>query len=44
MVRLVDRGDPGSSASDVGGMELYAASVISSDPLELARHLWGSLL
>ena len=44
MVRLVDRGDPGSSASDIGGMELYAASVISSDPLELARRLRGSLL
>jgi len=43
MVRLVDRGDPGGSASDIGGMELYAASVISSDPLELAQRLRESL-
>ena len=44
MVRLVDRGDPASTASDFGGMELFAASVIASDPLELARHLRGSLI
>lgn len=36
---LVDRGDPGSQASDVGGMEIYASSVVSSDPFELAREL-----
>ncbi len=39
MVRLVDRGDPDSRASDVGGMEIYGASVISSDPFKLARQL-----
>jgi hypothetical protein len=44
MVRLVDRGDPGNTASDVGGMELYAASVIASDPLGLARRLRESLI
>ncbi len=44
MVRLVDRGDPGNTASDVGGMELYAASVIASDPLGLARRLRKSLI
>ncbi len=36
---LVDRGDPASRASDVGGMEIYAASIIGSDPLELSRQL-----
>jgi len=36
---LVDRGDLSSQASDVGGMEIYAASVIGSDPFELARQL-----
>jgi len=39
MVRIVDRGDPESKVSDVGAMELYAASVISSDPFEVARAL-----
>ena len=39
LARVVDRGDPGSSASDIGSMELYASSVISSDPLEVARIL-----
>jgi len=43
MVRIVDRGDLGSRASDIGGMELYASSVISSDPFELARQLRQSL-
>ncbi|MBN1862035.1 MAG: hypothetical protein JW790_00105 [Dehalococcoidales bacterium] len=36
---LVDRGDLSSRASDVGGMEIYGASVIGSDPFELARRL-----
>jgi hypothetical protein len=39
MVRIVDRGDPESKVSDVGAMELYAASVITSDPFEVAREL-----
>ena len=39
MARLVDRGDPRSRASDVGGMEIYGASIVSSDPLDLARQL-----
>jgi hypothetical protein len=30
--RLVDRGDPGNKTSDIGAMELYAASVIATDP------------
>ena len=36
MVRIVDRGDLKSAASDMGAMELYASSVISSDPFEVA--------
>jgi len=39
MARLVDRGNPDSRASDVGGMEIYGSSVISGDPLDLARQL-----
>ncbi|MEA2085742.1 MAG: hypothetical protein U9O84_01670 [Chloroflexota bacterium] len=39
IARVVDRGDLSNRASDVGGMEIYASSVISSDPLELAREL-----
>ena len=40
---LVDRGIPDSLSSDVGGMEIYASSVVSSDPLKLARRLHGYL-
>lgn len=39
VVRIVDRGDPSSRTADFGAMELYAASVVSSDPFALARHL-----
>jgi hypothetical protein len=40
--RLVDRGDPGNTTSDIGAMELYAASVISSDPFRVADALRAS--
>ena len=43
MVRIVDRGDPLNRTSDFGAMELYAASVVSSDPFRVAEVLWGSL-
>jgi hypothetical protein len=39
VVRLVDRGDPANKTSDIGAMELYAASVIASDPFRLAERL-----
>lgn len=39
MVRIVDRGNPNHRASDVGGMEVYAASVVASDPIELTLEL-----
>ena len=39
IVWVIDRGDPNSRASDVGSMEIYASSVVSSDPFELARQL-----
>ena len=39
LVRLVDRGDPGNRTCDIGSMELYAASVIASDPFVTARSL-----
>jgi hypothetical protein len=34
-VRLVDRGDPNNRTSDIGAMELYAASVVASDPFRV---------
>ena len=35
--RLVDRGDPGNRTSDIGAMELYAASVVASDPFRVSE-------
>jgi len=43
LVRIVDRGDPSSRTADIGAMELYAASVVSSDPFVLARNLRESM-
>jgi len=43
VVRLVDRGDPLNRTSDFGAMELYAASVVSSDPFRVAEVLWEDL-
>jgi hypothetical protein len=43
VVRIVDRGDPSSRTGDIGAMELYAASVVSSDPFALARQLRQSM-
>ena len=39
IARLVDRGDPSNRTSDIGSMELYAASVIASDPFVIAASL-----
>jgi hypothetical protein len=39
IVHLVDRGDPASSSSDIGAMELYAASVVGSDPFSVVDRL-----
>ena len=36
LVRLVDRGDPINRTCDIGAMELYAASVIGTDPFFVA--------
>lgn len=41
VARIVDRGDPANRTSDIGAMELYAASVVSSDPFVLADALAG---
>ena len=43
VARVVDRGDPNSKASDIGAMELYASTVISSDPLDVAQVLREAL-
>lgn len=43
VVRLVDRGDPISRTADFGAMELYAASVVASDPFRVAETLFGCL-
>lgn len=42
VIRLVQRGGSGGRASDIGGMELFAASVVSHDPFELAEALAAS--
>jgi hypothetical protein len=39
VVHLVDRGDPGSTASDIGAMELYGASVVGGDPFDISERL-----
>ena len=39
LARLVDRGDPANKTSDIGAMELYAASVIAADPFRLSSLL-----
>ncbi len=39
MVRIVDRGDLQMRAADVGCMELYASSVIASDPFRVIGSL-----
>ncbi len=39
VVRVVDRGDPDSQASDMGAMDLYGSSVISSNPFKVAAAL-----
>ena len=39
IVRIVDRGDPNNKTADIGAMELYAASVIASDPFRVAEAL-----
>jgi hypothetical protein len=41
VARVVDRGDPGNRTSDIGSMELYAASVIAADPFAVAAALHG---
>lgn len=43
LIRIVDRGDPSNRTSDFGAMELYAASVISDDPFQVARILKEAL-
>jgi hypothetical protein len=42
VVHLVDRGDPANRTSDIGAMELYAASVVASDPFQVAEVLRGA--
>ncbi len=43
IIHIVDRGDLAARTSDIGAMELYAASVIATDPLQLARQLRATL-
>jgi hypothetical protein len=43
IVRIVDRGDPSSRASDIGAMELFAASVVGSDPFDVIAGLRRAL-
>lgn len=39
VARIVDRGDPGNRTADIGAMELYASSVVSSDPYRVIEVL-----
>ncbi len=39
LVRIVDRGDLTNRTSDIGAMELYASSVIASDPFRVIEAL-----
>jgi hypothetical protein len=39
IVYIVDRGDPANRTSDMGAMELYAASVVASDPFRVTPAL-----
>lgn len=41
IARLLDRGDPLSATADVAAMELFASSVVASDPFAVARQLAG---
>jgi hypothetical protein len=43
LARVVDRGDALGRTADFGGMELYAASVVSADPFTLAQRLRDSV-
>ena len=43
VVHLVDRGSPANRTSDIGAMELYAASVVASDPFHVADVLRSGL-
>ena len=43
LVRIVDRGDLDNKTADFGAMELYASSVIASDPFRVAHALAQSL-
>ena len=38
-VRVVDRGNLNERASDIGGMSIYASSVVLTDPYELVAKL-----
>ena len=37
IARVVDRGPAGRRTSDIGSIELYASTVVSSDPFDVAR-------
>ena len=43
VVRIVDRGDPSSRNSDIGAMELFAASVVGTDPYDTVAILREAL-
>jgi hypothetical protein len=43
VARIVDRGAPSNKTADFGAMELYASSVVSSDPFRVAEALKAAL-
>jgi hypothetical protein len=44
VIRLIDRGDPDNNRSDIGSMEMFAQSVVTTDPLRIADALRGAIL
>jgi hypothetical protein len=43
VARVVDRGNPLSTTSDIAGLELFGSSVVASDPFAVARVLRSHL-
>jgi hypothetical protein len=43
MARLVDRGNAAASTTDIASMELYGASIVSTDPCTVARSVDATL-
>jgi galactose-1-phosphate uridylyltransferase len=43
IIRLIDRGDPNNNRSDIGSMEMFAQSVVTTDPFRVADRLGATI-